>query len=118
MHVTPGIWTSAILAQPEKTQGKYALVAPENLSFQQYLDIWSEVTGKRASFVQCSFDDFVKVWGPPGEEFASQLAWGEVVDDWTKGVEGGFVSMEELGIKSDGIGQRAALERVKGMGLL
>lgn len=118
MTVTPGIWTAAILAQPAKSQGKYACVSPETLSYAECLDIWAEVTGKRAVFVKCTVEEFTKVWGPPGEEFAAQLAWGEVVEDWTSGLPGGFVGMEELGIRGEGIGHRAALERIKGMGLL
>jgi len=118
MAVTPGLWTAAIFAQPAKSRGKYALVAPETLSFAECLAIWSEVSGKRASFVQCSFDDFVEVWGPPGEEFAAQLRWGEAVENWTEGLPGGFMGMEELGISAEGVGHRAALERVKAMGLL
>lgn len=118
MYVTPGIWTSAILSQPEKTLGRYASVAPEFKSFAEYLAIWSEVTGKRASFVQCSVEDFVKIWGPPGEEYALQLRWEEEVPDWTEAIKENFVGMEELGISAEGIGHRAALERIKGMGLM
>lgn len=118
MTVTPGLWVSAILAQPEKTQGKYASVATETLSFAEHLAIWSEVTGKRASFVRCSYEDFVKVWGPPGEEYAMQLRWHEFVSDWADALKGDFVSMEELGIKANGVGHRGALEKIKGMGLI
>ena len=116
--VTPGIWVSAILSQPKKSQGKYAAVAPETLSFEEHLRIWSEVTGKRATFVQCSFDEFVGIFGPAGEEYALQLKWGEIVTDWSSGVEGGFVGAQELGISPKGIGHRDALEKLKGMGLM
>lgn len=35
------------------------------------LKIWSEVAGKRATFVECSIDDYVGIWGPGGEELAA-----------------------------------------------
>lgn len=118
MTVVPGIWVAAILSNPDKAQGKYAPAAPETLTFKRMLEIWSAVTGKRGAYMESSKEEFVNVWGPPGEEFVAQLRWGELVQDWTAHCEGGVVGMEELGISREGIGHQAALERIKAMVML
>ena len=119
MQVTPGIWVKAILENPSKSQGKYALLSTETLSFAEYLETWSQVTGKRSSYVECSVDDWVKVWGPPGQELALQFQWGETVKDWwDEFIPEPRVSAEELGISMEGIGTKAALEKLKAQGLL
>jgi hypothetical protein len=35
MNITPGVWVRQILANPSVSQGKYASVAPETLSFTE-----------------------------------------------------------------------------------
>ena len=44
------------------------------------------------------------------------VKWGERVKDWGHVGPGPFVTMQELGISSEGIGARAAVERLKGDG--
>ena len=120
LSVTPGIWAKAILEQPSKSLGKYVTLATETLTWAEILDIWSKVTGKRASFLSTSMDDFVSVWGPFGKEYAQQLVWGESIgmSDFGAMAAGPSVSNEELGISVEGVGTKAALEKFKAAGLL
>ena len=118
MDVTPGVWTKAILEQPEKTHGKYVSLATEVLSWQGYLDIWSEVTGKRTSYIECSLDDFVKIWGIGGKELGMQLQWGSTVKDWMALAPLPHLGPEDLGIKTQGIDTKASLEKLHSAGLL
>ncbi|KAH4565078.1 hypothetical protein HBH73_138910 [Parastagonospora nodorum] len=46
MTVNPGIWVRQSILSGSKAHGKYANVALEKWSFQEMVDVWSEVTGK------------------------------------------------------------------------
>ncbi|ORY04863.1 hypothetical protein BCR34DRAFT_591066 [Clohesyomyces aquaticus] len=114
MNVTPGVWVRQILANPELSKGKYTMVAPEVLSFAEMLKIWSEVTGRPAVYVECSFEAYEELWGIGGKEIGVQFKYGEVVSDWTKTTSEGFVSMKELGItEEEAPGMKKALEGLK-----
>jgi hypothetical protein len=114
MNVNPGLWVRQILANPTKSLGKYANVKTEILSLEDILKVWSEVTGKQGVYVECSQEDYEKIWGVLGSEMASQLKFGEVVTDWNIGTKGGFVGPDELGIEG-AVGLKGALEALKGM---
>ena len=124
LHVTPGIWVRAILAQPEKTRGgRYCAVAPEILSWADCLRMWSEVIGKKAVYVACSLAEYEELWGVRGREIGLQWTWGEDVEecqwqDLGTLAAGEFVNMEDLSIEAEGIGMRSALQRLKACGSL
>jgi len=112
MKVNPGLWVRQIIAHPEKSLGKYANVMTEIMSFEDIVKVWSEVTGKQGVYVECSFKDFEKMWGVPGNEMASQFEFGVNVTDWNAAAKGAFVGPEELGI-TEAIGLKGALEALK-----
>lgn len=112
MTVSTGIWVRQIIANPSKSLGKYADVCTEILTLGEILEIWSSVTGKPGVYVECSLEDFEKMWGLPGREMAQQFKFGESVREWHADVGGEFISMEELGITED-IGFKKALEGLK-----
>ena len=95
--VSTGIWVRQILAKPDKTKGAYAGVFTEDLSWNEMLQIWSEVTGKPAQYVHCTTEEFNNVWGPAGEELCRQFKWGEMIPDWLTQTEN-YVSKEDLEI--------------------
>lgn len=112
LTTTPGVWVRQVLATGHKAYGRYANVALEKWSFQQMLDVWSEITGRRAVFVETTSDSWAKMWGPLGEELARQLKFGEMCDPWEETDE--FISPAELGIREEEvIGFRGALEKLK-----
>ncbi len=98
MTVNPGIWVRQALATGSAAFGKYANVALERWSFQEMIDKWSEITGKRGVVIQVSEEVWTKFWGPAGTELAWQFKYGELVDPWAVGDD--FISAEELGIDS------------------
>jgi hypothetical protein len=110
MKVNPGICVKAILANPEKTHGNYAIVQTEIMSFEDMLKVWSEVTGRQSVYMECSLDDYIKLWGVGGAEFGVQLKFGDA--DWSGAASGKFVTSEDLGIK-DAIGLKGVLEALK-----
>ncbi|KXX72994.1 NmrA-like family domain-containing protein 1 [Madurella mycetomatis] len=96
MTVNPGIWVRQALATGSIAFGKYANVALERWSFQQMMDKWCKITGKRGTLVQVSEEMWTKFWGPAGTELAWQFKFGELCDPWA--VRDDFISPEELGI--------------------
>lgn len=100
MTVNPGIWVRQALAAEPASFGKYANVALERWSFQQMMDKWSEITGKRGLVVQVSEDAWTKLWGPAGTELAWQFKFGELCDPWEAN-DNDFISAEQLGIGPD-----------------
>ncbi|KAJ4287573.1 hypothetical protein N0V90_012276 [Kalmusia sp. IMI 367209] len=113
INITPGIWTRQIVANPDKTKGKYVDIAPETLSFGKMLEIYGEVTGRQTAYLQVSVKDFENVWGVGGKELADQLVFGEQFKSGWGSVNS--VSKEDLGIKDDEWpGFRQTLEGLKG----
>lgn len=111
INVTPGIWVRQILANPEKSLGKYAAVFTEVKTFQEMMDDWMAVTGKRGVIVPVSNEVCIELWGPFGLDVARQLRFGEIHPDWTISVKDRFVGPEELGIKlEERLGHKHALE--------
>ncbi|KAK3314481.1 hypothetical protein B0H66DRAFT_314073 [Apodospora peruviana] len=97
MTVNPGIWVRQALATGSKAFGRYANVALERWSFQDMMDKWCEICGKKGGVVvQVSEKVWAKFWGPAGTELAWQFQFGELVDPWAVGEK--HISPEELGI--------------------
>lgn len=112
MTVNPGIWVRQILAKGAPTFGKYVNMGLEKWSLQHMLDVWSEVTGKKALYVQCSIDDFTAMFGPAGNEYALQLQYGERCDPWE--VNDDFIGEKELELDlNEVIGFRGVMEKLK-----
>ena len=112
-----GVFVHAILSHPGKTQGKYMNVKTEVLTFQQILNVWGEVSGKDAVYVEIGFEEFQKLWGPFGVEMAKQYRFGEVAKgDWEvlAREKGLLVQPDEVGIaKSDLIDLRQTFNGMK-----
>lgn len=114
MTVNPGIWVRQILANPDKSKGKYTTVATETVTLGDMLNIWSEVTGRQGIYIQCSRKDYENLWGVAGDEITDQWDWAQIVSDWTAHVD--YVSKEELGIKPEETpGLKATLESLKSL---
>lgn len=112
VSVNPGIWVRQILASGSKARGKNVNLALEKLTFQEMMDIWSEVTGKKGSVMTCSLDDYKKIWGVGGYEFGLQLQFGELCDPWAETED--FVTPKELGIKPEEVvGFKDTIEGLK-----
>jgi hypothetical protein len=100
MQTNPGIWVRQCLSTGAPSFGKYTRVALERWSFQQMIDKWSEITGKRGTIISVSEAEWTRFWGPAGTELAWQFKFGELCDPWD--VEGQeYISAEELGIDKD-----------------
>ncbi|SCO84281.1 related to nitrogen metabolic regulation protein nmr [Fusarium oxysporum] len=110
--VNPGIWVRQILAHGDISRGKNVNLALEKLTFQEMIDIWSEVTGKKGAIMTCSLEDYRKVWGVGGYEFGLQLKFGEMCDPWEETED--FVTAEALGIDPEEVvGFKGTIEGLK-----
>lgn len=67
------------------------------LTIDELLAVWSKVTGKRATSISCTQDEYDKLWPIAGEEFGYQLQFHVNGPSW-KILSEGQVSKEELGI--------------------
>jgi hypothetical protein len=38
----------------------------DTISWEDAIKLWSEVTGRQVRFIQCSTEEFEKLWGPIG----------------------------------------------------
>ncbi|KAK4541391.1 hypothetical protein LTR36_007992 [Oleoguttula mirabilis] len=112
-----GSFVNAILRNPDVSlPAKYAFVYTDAIPFKDMLAAWSEVTGKRATFVQCSLAEYELLWGGYGKELALQFAALEAQPDWTVAHKPDVITAKELGIPdSDLIGLKAALALDKEM---
>ncbi|KAK9770366.1 hypothetical protein AB5N19_13966 [Seiridium cardinale] len=112
LTVNPGIWVRQAIATAPKSFEKYANVALERWSFQQMIDTWSEVTGKKGRFIECSIEDYSKVWGTAGKEIGLQFKFGEKCNPWAE--TNAHISPEELGINPrEVVGFRGTMEGLK-----
>jgi hypothetical protein len=112
MTVNPGIWVRQAIASAPKSFEKYANVALEKWTFQQMIDVWSEVTGRQGRFIECSLEDWTNLWGPAGNELGLQFKFGERCDPWAETDE--HISPEELGIDpKEVVGFRGTIEGLK-----
>ena len=112
MTINPGIWVRQILCAGDKAFGKYANVALEKWTFQQMIDVWSEVTGRKGVFLETTIDAWTKLWGPAGNELGLQFKFGEMCDPWEENEA--FISAEDLSIDpKEVVGFRGTLEGLK-----
>ncbi|KAF2998437.1 hypothetical protein E8E13_000266 [Curvularia kusanoi] len=112
MTVNPGIWVRQILLTGERAFGKYANVALEKWTFQQMIDVWSEVTGRKGIFMETTIDAFTQLWGEAGHEIGLQMKFGEMCDPWEE--DETFISPEDLGIDlKEVVGFTGTLESLK-----
>jgi hypothetical protein len=112
MAVNPGIWVRQAIASAPRSFGKYANVALEKWTFQQMIDVWSEVTGKNGRLIECTLEDWTKLWGPAGNELALQFKFGMKCDPWVETED--HISPEELGIDTqEVVGFRGTIEALK-----
>jgi hypothetical protein len=114
MTVNPGIWVRQVLATGVKAYGKYSNVALEKWTFQQMIDEWSAITGKKGVFIETTGEAWTKLWGPAGNELALQFKFGELCDPWEETVD--HISPEDLGIdRNEVVGFKGTIEGLKHM---
>jgi hypothetical protein len=115
MSVNPGIWVRQTILSGAKAYGRYANVALEKWTFQQMVDVWSQVTGKKCVFSQISSEAVTKLYGDVGAELALQFKYGEACDPWEETEE--HISPEELGIdRKEVVGFKGTIEGLMKMG--
>lgn len=107
---------AAILAKPEiSTPAKYAFLYTEQGPFRDQLQIWSEVTGRRATYVHVPQAEYESIWGKEfGKEMALMFRPFEQERDWGKPYSPNVITPSDLGIAPDElVGVKATLEREK-----
>lgn len=110
-----GHFVKAILAKPEVSlPAKYAFLYTSQGTFQDYLQGWINVTGRRTTFVTTTLENYEQIWGPHGLEVGLMLKACEGASSWQDAYGSGVVSAKDLGIAEGTlIGLQAALEKDK-----
>lgn len=110
-----GVFVKHVLAKPEiSLPAKYVSVHTDIRPYVDALTAWSEVSGKRAEFIEVSDKQMEGIMGFAGKEFASQLRLNEVAPDWGKAHVPNVVTAEGLGIaKEELLDMRQCLEANK-----
>lgn len=110
-----GLFVQAIVEHPEVSlPAKYVDIRTDDLSFEDMTKIWSDVTGKRGTYVAVPFDKFTTMWGAYGEEWGTQVAFMAEGIDWASGVRDSLVEWKNLGItRADYLDFQQSLEKLK-----
>lgn len=115
-----GTFVVAIFNQPKKTLGgKFVTAYVEETTTGQMLKEWSEVTGKKSTYVQTSLEDFSAIWPMWGFEMGVMMKmWDEVREKSWSGEEG-ILTKDDLGLTgTDFVGSKGALEEMDWNALL
>ncbi|THW13254.1 hypothetical protein D6D19_08883 [Aureobasidium pullulans] len=109
-----GIFVSAILNRPDiSLPAKYAFMYTSQGTFQDYLQAWINVTGRKTVFVPTSLESYEQMWGPFGKEIGLMFKAFAGVDDWTVPYGADVVTAVDLGIPEDTlIDLQPALQKV------
>ena len=96
-----GVFTSAILAQPKLTHGRFVLAYTEETTIGGMLKTWSKATGKPSVFVQVkSLEEYDAVWPNWGNEMGVMMQlWEEVGDKSWSGES--VLTKDDLGIQNE-----------------
>ena len=111
-----GLFVAAILNKPEvSTPAKIAFAQSETISMEEVLKIWSEVTGKRVTWLQCSVEEYEQIYGVYGKEIGAQWALfgGREDGKWDAKHEGQMISTSDLGLDGKLMGLKEAFEKDK-----
>jgi hypothetical protein len=110
-----GLFVKAILANPEVSlPAKYAFLYTSQGTFQDYLQAWINVTGRRTTFVTTSLEKYEQMWGPYGTEIGLMLKACEGVSDWAEAYKSDVVTAKDLKIPEGTlVDLQAALEKDK-----
>ena len=83
------------------------------------LNDWSEVTGKKSTYVQTSLEDFSSIWPMWGLEMGVMMKmWDEVKEKSWSGEEG-ILTKDDLGLTgTDFVGVKGALKEMDWSALL
>ena len=110
-----GAFVNAALRKPSiSTPAKYAFVHTDVLRYDDVLKIWSEVTGRRATYIECTDEEATRLFSLFGTELAKQFRMNEVAPDWGAANKGDVLGAKELGISADDlIDFKSSLEKNK-----
>jgi hypothetical protein len=96
-----GVFTSAILAQPELTHGRFVLAYIEETTSGEMLKTWSKATGKPSVFVQVkSLEEYDAVWPNWGNEMGVMMQFWEEAGEKSWSGES-VLTKEDLGIQNE-----------------
>lgn len=93
--------------------GKYVLASTETTTLGEFLDHWSEITGKETEYLQITLEEYARLWPMWGTEVGLDL---QCLDDLGAESWSGekWIGKEELGLGPELVGLREALVTLVG----
>lgn len=113
VNYNTGVMVEAILDAGKKSYGKVAIEVTEYMTFADMAKLWEKATGKHASFLEVSDEEYKQEWGLAGEELAAQFRFSEKHPYWDKFAPGEIIGLDELGVKNKLIGAEPMLKSLK-----
>ncbi|CAI7628819.1 unnamed protein product [Penicillium viridicatum] len=98
--VNTGIYALAIFNQPQLTIGRIVLAQSETTTTRGIINLWSQILGKPADYVQVSLDHYDNLWPKWGREIGRMLQFWETArkKSWT--ADEPVLTKEDLSISS------------------
>lgn len=96
-----GVFVRAIITHPEKSlPGKVVPVAIGYLTYPELLTTWQQATGKKATYVHCTAEEFQGLYPATGLELALQYEFLKNVGTLSV-VDPDVVEASDLGVQQD-----------------
>lgn len=98
-RVNTGIYALAILNQPHLTlPGKIVLGNTETRTTRDLVNLWSEVSGKPAEYIQVPLEHYNNLWPKWGHEIGLMLQFWETAREKSWSADEPVLSKEDLNI--------------------
>ena len=98
--VNTGIYVLAIFNQPQLTIGRIVLAQSETRTTREIINLWSQVSGKPADYVQVPFDHYDNLWPKWGREIGLMLQFWETAREKSWTADEPVLTKEDLNIFS------------------
>lgn len=96
-----GVFVKGILAHPSKTLGKYVICKVDEITNGDYIQLWSKATGKRAHYLQVSFEEYDKLFPLWGTEMGLMLQFWEWAGEKSWSGEPHVLTAADLGVEGE-----------------
>jgi len=96
--VNTGIYALAIFNQPQLTIGRIVLAQSETRTTREIINLWSQISGKPADYVQVPLDHYDNLWPKWGREIGLMLQFWETAREKSWTADEPVLTKEDLNI--------------------
>lgn len=96
--VNTGIYALAIFNQPQLTIGRIVLAQSETRTTREIINLWSQILGKPADYVQIPLDHYDNLWPKWGREIGLMLQFWETAREKSWAADEPVLTKKDLNI--------------------